>query len=70
MKIRVEIDITRPLKKFITTVNFDSSNLLLAVKYEKLLDLCYKCWMVSHFEKDCMETWENDMIYGCELGCR
>lgn len=68
MKLLVQVDITCPLGKGINARNVDSSNLFLAIKYEKLTDFCYNCGMVSQAENDCMETGENN--YGSYLWIR
>lgn len=41
IRIRVTIDVTKPLHRNIPTVREDSSTLLFDVKYERLPEFCY-----------------------------
>lgn len=51
MKIRVEVNITTCSRRYCYyQLQYDSSNLFLAMKYEKLPDIDI------HVEKECMET--------------
>ena len=53
MRIRVLIDITRPLcrGRIISLSNNDDR--FISFKYERLLNICYWCGLVSHYEKEC-----------------
>ena len=53
MRIRVLIDITRPLcrGRIISLSNNDDR--FISFKYERLPNICYWCGLVSHDEKDC-----------------
>lgn len=56
MKIRVILDVEKPLKRGVL-VQFDRSGepLWVDFKYEKLPDFCYFCGKVSHLMRDCEE---------------
>ncbi|KAK9281274.1 hypothetical protein L1049_004170 [Liquidambar formosana] len=51
MRIRVRVDIHKPLKRSIT-LKVGSKSMWVSVKYERLLTFCYYCGMLGHVEKD------------------
>lgn len=48
-KIRVVMDITKPIRCGILTI-MGYKKLTLEVRYEKLPDFCYRCGMLTHVE--------------------
>ncbi|KAL5804505.1 hypothetical protein ACOSQ3_031305 [Xanthoceras sorbifolium] len=54
LRIKVSIDITKPLKRGIKMrlANFDSMITVL-IKYERLPDFCYGCGLIGHSVREC-----------------
>ncbi|XVE87988.1 hypothetical protein DITRI_Ditri19aG0032300 [Diplodiscus trichospermus] len=53
LRLRVSINVTKPLKKY-KRIKFNSQDrTLVNFKYEKLGDFCYICGMLDHLEQDC-----------------
>ena len=53
VRVRVEVDITIPLKSGMFLPRPGLPNLWIGLKYKKLFDLCYKYDSFEHVEKDC-----------------
>ncbi len=53
MRVRVSIDITKPLCKGRKISVDDNSERWISFKYERLPNFCYWCGRVTHGEKDC-----------------
>lgn len=53
MRVRIWVDISKPLKKgfFLRRVKEEDS--WVRFKYERLLDFCYGCGMVGHAVNEC-----------------
>lgn len=55
LRLRVIIDITKPLKKGFFLKQRDKEDLWIKFKYERLSDFCYVCRLIGHGLNDCME---------------
>ena len=53
MRVRVQIDITKPLCRGQKITMADNTERCVAFQYERLPNFCYWCGKVSHGEKDC-----------------
>ncbi|XP_016206210.1 uncharacterized protein LOC107646544 [Arachis ipaensis] len=73
LRVRVEIDIQLPLKTEFWFKKFDGSHAWASLKYEKLYDYCYKCGMIGHDKRTCVEEMAMSIVnpnmpkYGPEL---
>ncbi|RYQ90698.1 hypothetical protein Ahy_B09g096725 isoform B [Arachis hypogaea] len=73
LRVRVEIDIQLPLKTGFWFKKFDGSHAWASLKYEKLYDYCYKCGMIGHDRRTCVEEMAMSIVnpnmskYGPEL---
>ena len=56
LRVRVEVDVSRPLCRGRKVVLEDDKEIWIYFKYEKLPNFCYWCGMVSHVDKEC-EIW-------------
>ena len=56
MRIRVQVDVSKPLCRGPKVVFEDGKEGWVAFKHEKLPNFCYWCGLVSHDDKDC-EHW-------------
>lgn len=54
IRVRVWVDITKPLKKCFFLKRPEEEDLWVKFKYERLSDFCYGCGRVSHTVNDCM----------------
>ena len=56
MRIRVNVNVHKPLKKG-KVISLEGSKKVLALfKYEKLLDFCYCCGRLDHQKMECETT--------------
>lgn len=55
IRVRVWIDVTKPLKKGFFLKRPEEEDLWVKFKYERLSDFCYCCGMVGHTINDCVE---------------
>ncbi|KAL5839139.1 hypothetical protein ACOSQ4_011747 [Xanthoceras sorbifolium] len=54
LRIRVNIDISKPLKRGIrVSLNESEESIMLLIRYERLLEYCFGCGMVGHHVHDC-----------------
>ncbi|KAL5792215.1 hypothetical protein ACOSP7_000809 [Xanthoceras sorbifolium] len=57
LRIRVNIDISKPLKRGIRVSLDDSEEtIMLLIRYERLPEYCFGCGMVGHHVRDCPST--------------
>ncbi|TXG48219.1 hypothetical protein EZV62_027513 [Acer yangbiense] len=56
MKVKVQIDITKPLKRWLR-LKLDKSEVIVMVslKYERLPEFCYFCGRIGHASKECSD---------------
>lgn len=55
VRIRVSVNITKPLKKLIVLKQEDDEDIPLPVVYERLPDFCFCCGCIGHQFRECME---------------
>ncbi|KAK3206646.1 hypothetical protein Dsin_020692 [Dipteronia sinensis] len=54
MKVKVLLDISKPLKRWLRLKLDKSDNIVVvALKYERLPEFCYACGRIGHGIKDC-----------------
>ena len=53
VRLRVDIDLSSPLKSRVFLPRPSLSDVWIGLKFEKLSELCYKCGILGHAEKDC-----------------
>ena len=53
LRVRVEVDVSKPLCRGRKVILDDKEEVWVAFKYEKLPNFCYWCGMVCHDDKDC-----------------
>ncbi len=53
VRLRIDIDVTVPLLTGLFLPRPNLSDVWVGLKYEKLLQLCYRCGILGHAEKDC-----------------
>ncbi|TXG71426.1 hypothetical protein EZV62_000005 [Acer yangbiense] len=57
LKVKVQIDITKPLKRWLH-LKLDKSNdiVMVSLKYERLPEFCYVCGRIGHANKECSDV--------------
>lgn len=55
MRIKVKIDIRKPLKRKKKITRRNGNDFIVHCKYERLGDLCFKCGMITHTERFCQK---------------
>ncbi|XP_074378502.1 uncharacterized protein LOC141720045 [Apium graveolens] len=58
MRLRIRVDIRKPLKRRKKICKKDKSEVMVNCKYEKLGDFCFICGMLSHTERFCQKKLE------------
>ncbi|XP_074327265.1 uncharacterized protein LOC141665185 [Apium graveolens] len=56
MRIKVRIDVRKPLKRKKKIKRKNGSEFVVSCKYERLGDFCFACGLVSHTERFCRRT--------------
>ncbi|CAO2823526.1 unnamed protein product [Amaranthus hypochondriacus] len=59
-RVRVWMDITKPLKRFQMIRTKGNTVVKINIKYERLPHFCFLCGIISHTEKDCSSVSEDD----------
>lgn len=59
MRVRIRVDVRKPLKRKKKIVKKDNSEVVVNCKYEKLGDFCFICGMLSHTERFCKKKFES-----------
>lgn len=58
MRVRIWLDVRKPLKRKKKIIRKDGSNFTVTCKYERLGDFCFSCGMVTHTERFCRRNLE------------
>nr|CCA66049.1 hypothetical protein [Beta vulgaris subsp. vulgaris] len=59
-RIRVLIDITKPLRRVQRFALKNGVSALVEIKYERLPTFCFLCGVIGHIGRDCVEVFEED----------
>lgn len=62
MRLKVEIDVRRPLKRKKKVCKKNKSTFVVNCKYERLGDFCFMCGLMSHTEIFCRRNMDNRSI--------
>lgn len=55
MRLRIRVDVSRPLKRRRKICKKDKSEVMVNCKYEKLRDICFICGLLSHTKRFCQK---------------
>ncbi|TXG48913.1 hypothetical protein EZV62_024788 [Acer yangbiense] len=71
LRVRVLLEIDKPLRRCLRIdVLGDGVESVMLIKYERLLDFCFRCGLLGHTTKDCpdkpksLETTKEDLLFG------
>lgn len=53
MRIKIRLDVRKPLKRKKKIVKKDGKEIIVNCKYERLGDFCFSCGMVTHTDMFC-----------------
>lgn len=67
-RVRILLDIKKPLRRVQRISLKDGSTVLVDVKYERLPTFCYACGLIGHIERDCLVNQEEDGNEGKQWG--
>lgn len=67
-RVRVMLDITKPLKRRKKVRVKEGSIMNVMFKHERLPHFCFMCSMLSHTDRDCLVTNDDDKEKGCAWG--
>lgn len=59
MRLRVRVDVHKPLKRRNKICKKDKSEVFVHCKYERLRDFCFTCGLLSHTERFCKKKLES-----------
>lgn len=62
MRLKIRIDVRRPLKRKKKICKKDKSEVIVQCKYERLGDFCFICGLLSHTERFCKKKLEDEGI--------
>ncbi|KAH9649425.1 CCHC-type domain-containing protein [Citrus sinensis] len=54
-RLRISVDITKPLRKFLEVETEDEGSIPIPILYERLPDFCFCCGLIGHQHKECIE---------------
>lgn len=54
MRIRIQVDVRKPLKRKKKVTRKNAANFIVQCKYERIGDFCFRCGMLSHTEWFCL----------------
>lgn len=60
MRIRIRLDIRKPIKRKKKIVKKDGTELMVVCKYERLGEFCFSCGMVTHTDRFCRANANKD----------
>uniref|UniRef100_A0A803L0T6 CCHC-type domain-containing protein n=1 Tax=Chenopodium quinoa TaxID=63459 RepID=A0A803L0T6_CHEQI len=66
MRIKVKVDIRKPLRRGLFISTGGSKPKWIVIKYERLGDFCFSCGKLNHIDKDCIAE-DEDEEEGCEV---
>ena len=71
-RVRVWLDVTKPLKRFQMIRLKNNTTLTIPLKYERLPHFCFMCGLMCHTEKDCshVSDEETEVGYGWGLNIK
>ncbi|MBA0570259.1 hypothetical protein Golob_003938 [Gossypium lobatum] len=58
MRLKVKIDVLKPLRRVVKLVDKDRVKIIGVIKYERLPDFCYVCGLIGHSFKNCKKKIE------------
>ncbi|KAK3193471.1 hypothetical protein Dsin_024781 [Dipteronia sinensis] len=68
LRIRVQVDITRPLKRYLQVDIFENkTETIMVLRYERLPNHCFRCEMVDHTTSECREKESGPIVNGKEV---
>nr|XP_048321271.1 uncharacterized protein LOC125419422 [Ziziphus jujuba var. spinosa] len=65
MRVRVQLDITKPLRRGMKIALQHDDHIWVEIQYEKLPDFCYRCGLLGYTLKDCVVE---ESIHGDQYG--
>lgn len=68
MRIRIKVDIRKPLKRKKKIVRKNASEFIVSCKYERLGDFYFRCGMLSHTERFCQKKFQQSSEMEKEWG--
>ncbi|XP_021758402.1 uncharacterized protein LOC110723359 [Chenopodium quinoa] len=67
-RVKVMLDVSRPLRRYINVKNREGSIIKMNLKYERLPFFCFMCRVMGHNEKDCVNVPEDLQHQGLGWG--
>lgn len=61
MRLRIRVDVRKPLKRKKKICKKDKSEVIVQCKYERLGDFCFTCGLLSHTERFCKKKLDSGM---------
>lgn len=68
MRVRIKIDVRKPLKRKKKIIKKDGSEIIVECKYERLGEFCFSCGLVSHTDRFCRVNLTGDEAKGKDWG--
>lgn len=74
MRVRVRIDVRKPLKRKKNILKKNGEEVIVTCKYERLGKFCFTCGVMTHTERYCkhffLEKWDEEISKDCESWLR
>ncbi|KAH1046715.1 hypothetical protein J1N35_037499 [Gossypium stocksii] len=67
MRLKIIIDILKPLRKIVKVISKEGTETIGVIKYERIPDFCYVCGIIGHTMKKCQNKRQGLEVHDSNL---